>query len=568
MPTDNLYDLYTSIINNGSCFYYDELKGENLLEHPDEFIRGYFTQGGKETAILVNDIQYITDSLSLERKQHVVSAFLLGVHFYNELKTKTLKDEIDRLTGILENQFKGKNADCKETCERKRFLYLWFITCLYHDMGYLFEEYWEDSSNQNYLECMDILSGDLRRNLQNLPEEARIPEELSGNAETYFKARMEGKIRDKKCIDHGLAGGTLLYKKMKELHCSDDLIHDKITGLLFGKPILENHIAHCAWCIICHNIWCWPLKDPSKAQEYTDLRLGELLYGENERIIKLKDHPLLFLLCLVDTIEPVKRRNWEYLKRMSVKISGSTITIKNHPAPDKLDLNFLLPGCKQTTGNFTVRLSNSINVENVSPLYSTFEVTDDYKNKESRASVYTAALDVIKNARAEDKKDWLISRKTSNAILELLRSWNKVWLSKHPLTFEDIEKLLRDNQEDLKKLEGYTIENINENLENIKKVFGEFKGLLGQTGASKALSLLNPELFMMWDTKIRKALKRIIPGIDNGSTVGNYINFLKGIKKIIERYHIRDKVSPGDHILKKLDEFHYVKFVLNRESEE
>jgi len=58
-----------------------------------------------------------------------------------------------------------------------------------------------------------------------------------------------------------------------------------------------------------------------------------------------------------------------------------------------------------------------------------------------------------------------------------------------------------------------------------------------QTGASKALGLLNPELFVMWDTKIRKRLKKEhIKGIDNGETPENYLKFLYGIKYIIKEY--------------------------------
>jgi hypothetical protein len=81
---------------------------------------------------------------------------------------------------------------------------------------------------------------------------------------------------------------------------------------------------------------------------------------------------------------------------------------------------------------------------------------------------------------------------------------------------------------------------------------------MGQTGASKALSLLNPKLFVMWDTRIRNKLrKKIIPGIGNGEKAEYYINFLKGIQKIIHDHHLVSKIKKNDHIAKKIDEYHY-----------
>ena len=86
----------------------------------------------------------------------------------------------------------------------------------------------------------------------------------------------------------------------------------------------------------------------------------------------------------------------------------------------------------------------------------------------------------------------------------------------------------------------------------IKRIFDQSRSLFCQTGASKALSLLNPELSVMWDTAIRKRLKREwIPGIMNGESGEHYIIFLKGIQTIIEQSRIAEKLPPNSVVAKK-----------------
>ena len=90
---------------------------------------------------------------------------------------------------------------------------------------------------------------------------------------------------------------------------------------------------------------------------------------------------------------------------------------------------------------------------------------------------------------------------------------------------------------------------------------------MGQTGASKALSLLNPKLFVMWDTKIRKRLKKeLITGIGNGEKSENYVTFLKGIQRIINEYNLKQKLPLDSIVAKKVDEYNYVKIIMNEGS--
>lgn len=347
----NLYNHYEEMVKDDSCLYYDSPLGS--VEYTRDFILGYFKSGEKQKIIILKLLDY----LSQNRLQHMVSAFLLGVYLYDKLEI--LHDAIDKLSEQLEQSVIWPTEKVPESA-RKCFLYLWFITCLYHDMGYIFE----DMPLESCLCCDEFISGILTRDeLESFKgpfnHKDRIPEELAKNAGTYFVNGLEKNIRDKKCIDHGIAAGVLLYKEMGKLHTVDPVVQENKSKLWVGKPILKNHIEHCAWCIICHNIWCYSEDNVNMVKLYNEREIGlsELIFKGKNRFIKLNEHPLLFLLCLVDTIEPVKRSNWDYLKRMSIEIADDKIIINNHPS-SKLNLDFILPeyNKKDDSGNFEINL--------------------------------------------------------------------------------------------------------------------------------------------------------------------------------------------------------------------
>src|SRR3989338_8010957 len=56
---------------------------------------------------------------------------------------------------------------------------------------------------------------------------------------------------------------------------------------------------------------------------------------------------------------------------------------------------------------------------------------------------------------------------------------------------------------------------------DIKFIYNELKNQVEQTGASKIMALKNQNLFIMWDTEIRKIYK-----IPNQAAAENYIDFL------------------------------------------
>lgn len=198
--------------------------------------------------------------------------------------------------------------------------------------------------------------------------------------------------------------------------------------------------------------------------------------------------------------------------------------------------------------------------------YSDFlERIEDFHNNEPRAFCFDLAQSLINTAKNEDVENWYCHTKTIEGILLLLFCWNFASPITKRLTKQTIKDLLRANQDDLIFLEQYNIMNIDENIhQNVTRLFSEFKNVFGQTGASKALSLLNTKLFIMWDTKIRKNLFRmnLVSQIRNGETPEYYWQFLQDIKNIIERNHLVDLIDNSNDIAKKIDEFHYAKIVV------
>jgi len=199
-------------------------------------------------------------------------------------------------------------------------------------------------------------------------------------------------------------------------------------------------------------------------------------------------------------------------------------------------------------------------------LYNEFYDPSEDFLEEPRAFCYEVSSDLINHAKKATGGSWYENDSTIRGILLLLYTWNFASPITKKLDFKTIRLLLCRTKDRLLLLERYSISNADEKVwVEVKPLFDEFSKVFGQTGASKALSLLNPKLFVMWDTQIRKELRRgLIKGIGNGETGDSYVIFLKGIRRIIEEYEIESKLPPNSVLAKKIDEYNFVKFVMRK----
>ena len=241
--------------------------------------------------------------LPVNRLQHTVSCFLLGIIIYNSFDT--LQKSIDKqISKIRKNELNEEN--------NKRFLYLWMLACLFHDLGYTIEE---RIINYDYSEARKELN---KINTKPLNHIKIFSKRLIQN---YLQYRLE----IFHFIDHGIVGCTLLYKKMCSLRESMEKIYGRQNeGLYWGKEI-ENDFLLASWIIASHNIFKIGTNDES-VPLYKHYNLDELI--KDGKLFTKDDHPLLFLLCLVDSIEPIKLlKDIGLLEKIDLSFCKTGITI-------------------------------------------------------------------------------------------------------------------------------------------------------------------------------------------------------------------------------------------------
>ena len=91
--------------------------------------------------------------------------------------------------------------------------------------------------------------------------------------------------------------------------------------------------------------------------------------------------------------------------------------------------------------------------------------------------------------------------------------------------------------------------------DSIGEVFGDFETVLGPVGAAKALYLLAPEFFPLWDRKITNAY-----GIWLGAAGTNAADYLKFMTMVVSQIRNLPKADTSREVLKLIDEFNYCRF--------
>lgn len=309
-------------------FYYEGVQNSEFDKlSPREFIVEYFSTGGKESVIS----QFI-DEIDDMRSNHMVSAFFVGI---------LLKE---KLCPNLEIESRYP--------ENFQFSYIWFLVSLFHDMGYVQENDWtkkyvyekraeEDKRNNEMIrrklgpmgrlkQCNDFgvlfmtkhvfydaystAGTEYRERIEGIKFNNGILVKKSlYKKETIFKYLEFCKMhQDIKHYDHGIVGGFWLYDSWYRNYCKKYSLQQNIEDIIdfdnftygdlhFSK---EQHyiFAYLADCIISHNIW--PATENTN-EIYKECQLEELTL-EKFKKIHFADNPILYILALVDTIEPVK----------------------------------------------------------------------------------------------------------------------------------------------------------------------------------------------------------------------------------------------------------------------
>ena len=306
----SLYEHYQSLKKS----YYDiNITADDLFLSPkskqkcNRFIRDHFIRGNKEGVFAITD-SYKRTYLSSGKQQHTVSLYLLGLllspAFELPIK-KTLQEFF-----VLDEWFK--------------FKYTWFLTCLYHDVTSCVEK-----SKQFKYEAEDILRSKL------FEQDTEGKKLLRFSKASYYNYMLYRK--NSGYNEHGIIAGIELFDRLCNVFIRNTAGHNWECEPVYYKNNLawrREHLPHFAYiadAICCHNIWLAPKKNKALCQKYQDHSLDELIINQQSDKLSLQEYPLQFMLCLLDTMEPIKRFKGlapdEILKNIYLDFSGEGLTL-------------------------------------------------------------------------------------------------------------------------------------------------------------------------------------------------------------------------------------------------
>ena len=330
----NLKEHYEYLLLNPKQWeYYSQGRNDSLLydrcnclnrQDCSEFIKDYLKRGEK----LTHHIDEIVDLLPTMRLQHTISCFFLGIEVYHNCKIVQ-----DCINNFVQKIRTNKNNETKEN----RFYYIWFLTCLFHDIGYVIEECLIGKK-----ELKGLLTDDRKENNSSIKDalkylfnnkQWRITAYKKETIKRYLDYRKNVFILD----DHGIVGGALLFKILCDIRENKDNCQDDNNDLYWGIE-LEKDFMVASQTIACHNIYIIGRCD-KKIKFYEFYKLNELI--SDKRLINLHKHSLLFLLCLVDCIEPMKTiLDCIYLDKIIMGFEDHKISIDINALPAKLQQSY------------------------------------------------------------------------------------------------------------------------------------------------------------------------------------------------------------------------------------
>lgn len=271
--------------NTHEWSYYDNppyLKIDTMYDSKESlnFIKEYFKCGEKGT--LFDDFDVVRDEVLLTRSQHIISTYLLGIILVDNIKIDIEKNNM----------------------EKENFLYLWFLACLFHDVGYIFEEK-SSCEDLRMLQTNGLKSIDKICNIKYLYDGIFDPYK-EDNIHLYLSKRAICKGGCTGVIDHGIVGGFLLYDRLRKNYDEaykkakkENSVVKKNSFDYKNRRFSTNHYndyKKAAQAIIVHNIW------PDTLRKYLEEE------GETVNLKRIDiENPIAYILALADTLEPIKK---------------------------------------------------------------------------------------------------------------------------------------------------------------------------------------------------------------------------------------------------------------------
>lgn len=290
------------------------------------FIQDTLYKGGKDDSFLYKCI----DKLTPKRIIHIITSYFLGILIYKNLESVRLN--IDKL--LFEYHF---NKDCDLNIASRKFSYIWMLICLFHDLGYVIE------NNKD-------------KNDKWKPLITSFPKKPKGFPKIFSKKLIENYDKFRQCkfdvYDHGIYGGQIFYSELCRIREERELRPGE--HLYWGQEMICVY-SLVAWIIMCHSIWTISEKD-SNVKSYRFHNLKKLIIQPN-KLITVKNHPLLFLFCLVDTMDFSKISSCsDWMIQLKMEFAYNCIQLDLSECPDTkeqpiLEMDNWLVNVKKTQNN-------------------------------------------------------------------------------------------------------------------------------------------------------------------------------------------------------------------------
>ena len=373
-----LLQIYNDISENKNLYDY---YGSNLIlkdawinvKSAHSFIQQYFQNGEKA----IFELKICRDMYQPDiRDIHTVSVFILGIEIARKMKNRILGNE----------------------------LFIWFLMCLFHDMGYKLENK-TDLVKEYYTLYKFLQKNEIKEeyNIFKVYKKKTLCENYYRyRAEDRYRTTEHGVIKEHGVIDHGIAGGIILYKvlvknyEMVKRKSENNKDSFEYNNLIFSTDNFKDY-AKAAIGIIRHNMWYANKSDDCKT--YHEYGLDDLI-SEPQNKICYTDDRLLFLLCLADTIEPLKRfRNLgtneeinEILRQICMDIENinnqknSKITITIQVSDELENKDKLIENCRSLDSWMNVKTTQDDNKVKITFSFQNKSI-DDLKLKISERAV-------------------------------------------------------------------------------------------------------------------------------------------------------------------------------------
>ncbi len=240
--------------------------------------------------------------------------------------------------------------------------------------------------------------------------------------------------------------------------------------------------------------------------------------------------------------------------------SGENEVFRDSSAVEQLAVNQWVVGSNPTRGDKIKHKYKNMNIPAQEEFISGCR---EFEKHEKRDAMYKVATFLVSHF-------WGNPSKMADGLGVLLLTWNQAFYRFGVFDFDKLEECIKIN---LKMIEGFRNRDISslskKDENNINILFNEFldalqidigkkRGTKSPVSVAKALHLLAPQFFPLWDDKIARAYNCYY----NKNPVEKYILFSQITKGIADE--VKDYVSNSDKsLIKLIDEYNYSKYTKN-----